>query len=298
MIHCNYIMKRGRGAPPRKRTEGYTIVETLIFMAVSGAMFATAMLLVNGQQQRTEFTQAVRGFESTLQDLANDVSTGFSAYPFAPGQSCKVSPIGVVTIDNNPVGAQQRCIFIGRVIQAEPQGTNEQTFQVYTVVGRQRLSVGGKEVSTLEEATPLALAPAIGARASIPDLSETRKIGAGASIGKVYYQTGGAPLPIGAFGFFTTFQSYGAGGSLTGTTQVNIAPVSATSLNQARTSVANRIDSHTLASPTLTPLNPSGGITVCLLSNGSRQYALVSLGGSSTGRLAVTTSIENGSVCP
>jgi type II secretory pathway pseudopilin PulG len=238
MVHYSYIMKRGSGTTSRKQPWGYTIVETLIFLAVSSVMFVSVMLLVNGQQQRTEFVQAVRTFESEMQDIANDVSTGNSAYPFPAGQSCKINGGGNLIIDNSSPAGQQRCIFIGRVLQFVPQGTNPQTYNTYTVVGKQRLSVGGKEVSSLAEAKPIALVPGTGPN------------------------------------------------------------VSGTALSNTTTSVADRIAAHTAASPTLTPLNPNGGITVCILSNASNQYALIQFGGNSTGNLAVTTTIETGSVCP
>ncbi len=61
------------------RSTGYTIVETMIFLAVSSLMFISAMILINGRQSRAEFIQAVRVFEANLRDVANDVSTGYYA---------------------------------------------------------------------------------------------------------------------------------------------------------------------------------------------------------------------------
>jgi type II secretory pathway pseudopilin PulG len=298
MVHYSYIMKRGSGTTSRKQPWGYTIVETLIFLAVSSVMFVSVMLLVNGQQQRTEFVQAVRTFESEMQDIANDVSTGNSAYPFPAGQSCKINGGGNLIIDNSSPAGQQRCIFIGRVLQFVPQGTNPQTYNTYTIVGKQRLSVGGKEVSSLAEAKPIALVPGTGPNASVPDYKQVTKMSAAARIGKVSYKQGAVTTPVGAFGFYTTFQSYTGGSISTNSIHVDAAPVSGTALSNTTTSVADRIAAHTAASPTLTPLNPNGGITVCILSNASNQYALIQFGGNSTGNLAVTTTIETGSVCP
>lgn len=298
MVHYSYIMKRGSGTTSRKMPWGYTIVETLIFLAVSAAMFVSVMLLVNGQQQRTEFVQAVRTFESEMQDIANDVSTGFAAYPFSPGQSCKVNGSGAVTIDASAVGSQQRCIFVGRAIQFMPAGATGQTYKIYSIVGKQRVSAGGREVASLAEAAPVALAPGTGPRSGIPDLSQTKSLGGAARIGKVSYQQGATTTTVGAFGFFTTFQTYTGSTISASSIHVDTAPVAGTALSQSTSSVVDRIAAHTGASPTLTPLNPGGGVTVCLLSNATNQYALIRLGGNSTGNLAVTTSIETGNACP
>jgi type II secretory pathway pseudopilin PulG len=297
MVHYNHIMNRGSGTTSRKRVEGYTIVETLIFLAVSAAMFVSVMVLVSGQQQRTEFTQAVRTFEATMQDIANDVSTGFAAYPFNPGDTCKVTGGGAVVINSAPVGGQQRCIFIGRVVQFAPSGADNQTYRLSTVVGRQRVSAGGREVTSLTEATPVALTPGTGPRASVPNLSQSNSLSGSARVGRVTSRQGAVTSDIGSFGFFTTFQTYSSAGTISsGSSRVDVAPVTGTSLSQSSAAMADRIAAHA-GTPTLTPLNPNGGITVCLLSNGSNQHALIRIGGT-TGNLTVTSSIETGSTCP
>lgn len=290
-------MNRGSGTTSRKTLGGYTIVETLIFLAVSTAMFVAVVALVSGQQQKADFTQAVRNFESNMQDIANDVSTGYAAYPFRPGESCKVTGTNTVLIDNSAVGAQQRCIFLGRAIQAVPGGANDQTYQVYTVVGRQR-AAGGTEVTSLAEATPVALAPGLGSRASTPDLSQVERLNTAARIGKVTYTQGGVATEIGSFGFFTTFQGYNGASVNSGGLQVDLAPISNSTLSQSSASLVDRIDSHSASTSTITPLNPNGGVTICLISNGSDQHALIRLGGAGTGRLAVSSVINSGSVCP
>ncbi|HSX44369.1 MAG TPA: hypothetical protein VLE69_03715, partial [Candidatus Saccharimonadales bacterium] len=55
---------------------GFTIVETMIVLAVTGFMFFSAMLFISGQQAKTEFTQAAHETEAKINDVLNDVSTG------------------------------------------------------------------------------------------------------------------------------------------------------------------------------------------------------------------------------
>lgn len=65
----------------RSHNQGYTIIETIIFLAVTGAVFASTITIVSGQQARTEFTQAVRDVQTRIQDISNDVTTGFYHNP-------------------------------------------------------------------------------------------------------------------------------------------------------------------------------------------------------------------------
>ena len=68
-------MKRASGG----RSHGFTIVETMIVLAVSGALFTSAIFFIGGRQQKAEFTASVRNFETSINDIANDVSDGYFA---------------------------------------------------------------------------------------------------------------------------------------------------------------------------------------------------------------------------
>lgn len=65
----------------RSPTEaGFTIVETLIFLAISGLMFVLAIGAMSGKQQQTEFQTGVDTFQSQLNQALSDVSTGSYNY--------------------------------------------------------------------------------------------------------------------------------------------------------------------------------------------------------------------------
>ncbi len=55
---------------------GYTIVEAMIFLAVSGVLFVSAMAAVSGQQQKTQFYQSIRDLDSNIRDKINEVGSG------------------------------------------------------------------------------------------------------------------------------------------------------------------------------------------------------------------------------
>ena len=58
-------------------TAGYTILEVMIVMTVTGALFATTALLLSGKQAQSEATQSVRRLESELQLVASEVGNGY-----------------------------------------------------------------------------------------------------------------------------------------------------------------------------------------------------------------------------
>jgi type II secretory pathway pseudopilin PulG len=45
---------------------GFTIIETMIFLAVSGALLASSLLLVSGSQNKSQFNNAVRDLNRKL----------------------------------------------------------------------------------------------------------------------------------------------------------------------------------------------------------------------------------------
>lgn len=60
------------------QSRGYTIVEVLIFMAVSGLMFVMAVVFVSGKQANAEFRQGLYVVNSDIRSVINDVANGRS----------------------------------------------------------------------------------------------------------------------------------------------------------------------------------------------------------------------------
>lgn len=270
----------------------------MIFLAVSGAMFVMVVLLVNGKQGRTEFQQAVGDFVSSLRDVANDVSTGYASYN---ANGCAVTTTHRVTdsrIDPNP--GEQRCIFIGKVLQFAPSGSNGAKYQVYGVVGNQFDPATGQTPSSIATAHPTALAPGAGASASNTNHSQISDIAYNATVTSVTYNNGAGNQAIGAFGFFTTFQSiYNLSNNAlnSGAIHVDTYPIvssPAVGLNASSTAAVTAINN----TGSYGVINPSQGITICLTSASSNQVAAVKIGGTS-GEFNVSSTISNGgTACP
>lgn len=115
---------------------GYTIVEVMIFLAVSGGLLVAATSIIGGKQERVRFTQSIDRFSQNVQDVLNDVSTGY--YPTQGNFSCtNPGAGGVVVFDNNVANSQgtnKDCVFLGKIIQL---GTapDKTAYNVFTMAG-------------------------------------------------------------------------------------------------------------------------------------------------------------------
>lgn len=129
-------MKRYKMLGVGKTTRGYTIVEALIFLAVSGALLVSAATLISGRQERTRFSQAIDDVSQNLQDIFNDTSTGF--YPSANNLRCvdlngspTVADLQITEVSNTEQGTNKDCVFSGKLINFPANSTN---YNIYTMI--------------------------------------------------------------------------------------------------------------------------------------------------------------------
>jgi len=148
-------MRKGVKKPANSsRTKGYTIVETMIFLLISGVLLITSMLFFRGRQQRTQFTQGVREVEANVKTIMGEVSSGY--YPNnGTSFSCTAPASDTIPTLTFPgsgeQGSNESCIFIGKVINFDD---DSEQYSSYTVVGRRKAHVSGQTVSSLIEAKP------------------------------------------------------------------------------------------------------------------------------------------------
>lgn len=136
-------------------SSGYTIVEAMIFLAVSGLLLVSVIALISGEQAKTEFTASIRDFESRMQDVLNDIATG--SYPGSTA-GCSLAADGSPQLSGSAnQGTNQACTFVGKAIQFSPEPGQEGQYKLSTVVGRRIIDVPGgapKEVSSIQDANP------------------------------------------------------------------------------------------------------------------------------------------------
>ncbi len=140
-------MYRGGTVRP---TQGFTIVETLIVLAVTGALFAMAALLVSGRQSKTEFQVGSRLIDQQIQQVINETQTGF--YPSKSDFICTVGPSGALDFTGTGLGqgTNNDCVFVGKTIVFNSDIDSHDKYTVYSLAGR-RLNDSGNDVTSPEK---------------------------------------------------------------------------------------------------------------------------------------------------
>ncbi len=137
-----WLQPRRLARPDVRPNAGYTVLEVMIVLVVSAALFIGVAGLFSNRQKEVEFTQAVRGFEAKVQNMLSEVANGYypNGYHCSPGASDKP----LVTGAREDPGSQEDCIFIGKVWIS---GTTNS--QIMTVLST-RLDASGNEIENLD----------------------------------------------------------------------------------------------------------------------------------------------------
>jgi type II secretory pathway pseudopilin PulG len=278
------ILKTMRGG---KNARGFTIVETLVVLAVTGGLFIAIAATMAGKQSRTEFQQSIQEIKSQIEQTINEVGSGF--FPNTNNFRCTAGGSGpVLSSGATNQGENTGCVFLGKVMQFGMTGTSPEQFRVYTVAGLQR-TAGGDEVTTYAESFPTVVAPST-SNASIPDASATGKLLYGLTTSEVYYGT--VKTNIGAVAFVNSLAQYSSGSVISGAQSVNVIPINGTSLNTTSAAAAQAINTRLATSP----INVSNGVHLCFVSGGTNQSGLITIG-SNNRQLSVTLSIRGNKTC-
>jgi hypothetical protein len=101
----------------RKARGGFTIVETLIFLAVSGAMFVIAFYGMRGQQDSVGFRQSLNGMEQKIREIYNNVDNGYFGNTGQYTCSTNASFVpSITTVGGSGGGNSGACVFIGKTV--------------------------------------------------------------------------------------------------------------------------------------------------------------------------------------
>ena len=138
-----------------KQPLGYTIIEVMIVLAISGVMFLIASTVIGGKQEQSSFTSGVNDMASDLQDVVEQVTDGrYSDVPI----SCSWSGSGSVTIGaatGVTQGSNAYCVFLGKLLYFPglTPGTPVENYQVLSVAGGQT-ELGSNLLTSLDATGP------------------------------------------------------------------------------------------------------------------------------------------------
>lgn len=142
-------MNRGGNASPMS---GFTIVETLIVLAVTSALLVSAMLAMSGRQARTEFQV---GRESAVRELQSTISQIESGrYQTKNNFTCRTDALDRVIFTSvapgsGTQGANEDCTFLGLgLVFGQAAGT----YDSYVIAGTR--TVSGLTAKTITESKP------------------------------------------------------------------------------------------------------------------------------------------------
>lgn len=265
-----------QGGRYAKKSAGFTIVETMIVLAVSAGLFTIAALYINGKQAKTEFQVGVRDIQTQLQQIINQTESGYYG---VKDTSCSAGVSGdlIFSAGSNSLGTNGECIFIGKTIVVDSA-----SIYVYPMAGA-RQSVGVDTANPVEARATVAGAPEILALPNGIRLTSSSYEGAslttGAARGFSVLSSMAADIDSPDIGS-QTFGLYGFQGSF--------------QLNQSD-DFDDVINSEKAVSPISAAYSPKKSVELCMKSGGTDQSALITIG--STSGLAMRTTIKSGSSC-
>lgn len=263
------------GGQNKKMPLGYTIIEVIIVLAISGIMFLIAANFINGKQEHTAFVQGTNDMVNQLQNIVDDVTDGhYSDVPL----KCEVGGGNAISVSQDVTGSQgstQNCVFLGKMISFEgaAQPTNYQLFSLAAL----------RSFTTTDGTIPAAGSPSVSA---IPGLTVNGTIPQSlylpnTATGKMTVTPlTGAPQVNYSIGFVQGLGSTNESGYVSGTQTVGL--VYDSGLNTpTTTTIVDGTENGPSSLVNGTNIKPAKSATICL-SDGTR-YARIFIGGATTG---------------
>lgn len=117
------------------RPLGYTIIEVMIVLAVSGVMFLIAANFINGKQEKTAFTEGVNDTASKIQDVIEQVTDGqYSDVPL----TCTYTTAGgtqIISGSGSTQGTNAQCAFWGKIMYFTDGSPTSSSYDIFSLAG-------------------------------------------------------------------------------------------------------------------------------------------------------------------
>jgi len=270
---------------------GFTIIEVMIFLAVSGVMFLVAASFITDKEAQAEFTQGINAANAEVVTVINNVSNGNYPFPSTVGLDCVADGSSGVTISvTSSPSTSPNCSFIGEVLQPETN-RNPDIYTIYTVAGCLFYSSTIQGCIAAPGDVPMSLGqekPQV-----VSAMTKTDNWGGGIQITKMIEVQGSSTNPIGAIGLFSSFPVNNSGVLSSGSQPVSIV-VFPSALTDSNNQIEAGINSLGASGSTGGVLN-SGYVVMCFEGVGNQKNSVGSLSiGSPNGGLQLTTDLQLG----
>jgi prepilin-type N-terminal cleavage/methylation domain-containing protein len=256
----------------RMHNKGFTIVESLIVLAVSGVLLVSATTMIQGQQSKARFRSAMTDITSKIQSTINEAGSGYYPpnIPFTCTQVAGNVSISAVAAGQ---GTNRDCIYLGRAMMFGIQPvTDPQQYVIHTLVGLR--ASGGQEATTYAQTRLRAISPPSSPAAV--DLSETKTLQYGTTVRFMRRAADSVPIVGVAFVIAPGQNGYNASGELrSGSAITTIVPIPGAGTpgltkTNGVSQVANQFQ---LAVPPR-----EGAAEICFSSGATNQSGLVTIG--------------------
>lgn len=260
---------------PRSRSEtaniiqaGFTIVETMIVIAITGVLFVAIVGTISARQNKVQFNQSINKIKGEIEAVINEVQSG--RYPDSADYSCVVS--GAVLDFNGPAveqGTNQQCLALGKVMQfGNGFGSSPEQYAIFTIAG-------DAKAKKFFEAKPQV----------VPYTMNTKPLANGLTVAWICQPGGGCGPINGSIAITTYFENTGGTTKTSEGGQTAIAFYAGGRLGDSKDdsilNINNAFDyqPYEIANNNLTPT--PGGVKICFKSGTTNQSALMVIGGKS-----------------
>lgn len=116
------------------RSQGFTIVETMIVLAITGLLFTMFVLSIEGRQDQAKFRQGINAVRTQIDQYINESQSG--QYASTSNFRCSATPAGpsISSGSSTEQGANDGCVFLGKVLWFDNPSTPN-GYTAYPIAG-------------------------------------------------------------------------------------------------------------------------------------------------------------------
>ncbi len=118
------------------RRRGFTIIEVILFLAISGLLLLVAFAFTASSIRNTRFSDATKSLENFVKDQYTRVQTNSLALNTPDGRRPVCSPSSAVAGENASSGTgTSNCILMGSILEFNPIAGDRRTVNIYPILG-------------------------------------------------------------------------------------------------------------------------------------------------------------------